>query len=61
MTNNPSLVPCTGVHYADKGVVCPKREGCQRWSEEVGVNKAMLIVGINIKVLKICEFYLGES
>lgn len=56
-----NLVPCTGIHHTDKNIVCKRKERCVRCSgEEIAANKAQLIIGVNIKVLDECKFFVGE-
>lgn len=51
-------MPCTGEHLKDPTITCKRKKICVRWAEEVAGNKAQLIVGINIKNVDECIFFV---
>jgi hypothetical protein len=53
-----SLIPCTGIHFKDPAITCKRKKSCVRWDEDVAGNKAQLIVGINIKSVDECIFFV---
>jgi hypothetical protein len=56
-TTTAGLMPCSGEHYQHKEV-CTRRESCVRYRGVVDPKKANLIVGINIKNVDECIFFV---
>ena len=53
-------MPCTGEHHQHKEA-CTRRESCVRYRGVVDTTKAALIVGINVKDVSECRFYVAKE
>ena len=53
-------MPCTGEHHQHKEA-CTRRESCVRYCGAVNPKKAALIVGINVKDISECRFYVVKE
>ena len=54
------LMPCTGEHPQHKEA-CTRRGSCVRYQGVVDAKKAALIVGINVKDVSECRFYVAKE
>ena len=59
-TQTAGLMPCTGEHFQHK-TACTRRESCVRYQGVVDAKKAALIVGINVKDVGECRFYVTKE
>ena len=53
-------MPCTGEHHQHKEA-CTRRESCVRYRGVVDTTKAALIVGINVKNVDECIFFVESE